>query len=588
MSIQFNLPNLETIIQENTTSQSHERGKSYHENGYVYNVINRGNLLQAKVEGSQGDDYQVSIELSPKDVKFATCTCPYDWGGWCKHIVATLYYYQSYPNNIKEKDTLKNLLDRLNNLQIKQLVIKLVNSQPNLIEEVEYQVNRIQPLTINKSSNQSIPQIDTSPICNRVRSIIKEGIRSLEDGWDEIYIDEEIVDIIQDTQEFIDKGDIKNAITILEAITQTCIENWDDAEDYGIEPDYVAEILDQFFAEAILSKELDQSDKVNLQDNLEFWQNEWSENFNVTLLALKEGWNDPDLQQKLQGKVTNLEVFNDNNINITNYNLISIRLKILQKQERYEEYLSLAKVEGETEEYLSCLISLGKINRAIDEAYTLITKMEEAYYFAKQIKEQGEFERALKIACFGFSKEGNYQEKLAHWTAELAQELGEEEIELMALLKAFNAQPSLKDYQKIKQLAQEDWLSLKEDLLDDLRSQQGWSIDTEKVKIFLQEKLIDDVIKMVDNDYYLLSTSILEEVIPFNPDWVIKKAIPQAESIMNEGKSKYYSKAVNWLEKAKKAYEQKNNSQEWKEYYQELMKIHSRKRKLVGLLKTLI
>lgn len=34
-------------------------------------------------------NYRVEINLEDKDIS-ATCTCPYDWEGYCKHIVATL------------------------------------------------------------------------------------------------------------------------------------------------------------------------------------------------------------------------------------------------------------------------------------------------------------------------------------------------------------------------------------------------------------------------------------------------------------------------------------------------------------------
>jgi uncharacterized Zn finger protein len=46
--------------------------------------------LTAEVEGSEFEPYQVSIRLHDGGVADAPCTCPYDWGGHCKHILAVL------------------------------------------------------------------------------------------------------------------------------------------------------------------------------------------------------------------------------------------------------------------------------------------------------------------------------------------------------------------------------------------------------------------------------------------------------------------------------------------------------------------
>jgi uncharacterized Zn finger protein len=40
-----------------------------------------------------------------------TCTCPYDWGDVCKHVVAVLYYLREKGlNNLKEKTGFKKQL----------------------------------------------------------------------------------------------------------------------------------------------------------------------------------------------------------------------------------------------------------------------------------------------------------------------------------------------------------------------------------------------------------------------------------------------------------------------------------------------
>ena len=43
----------------------------------------------------------------------------------------------------------------------------------------------------------------------------------------------------------------------------------------------------------------------------------------------------------------------------------------------------------------------------------------------------------------------------------------------------------------------------------------------------------------------------MDTAIATTPDWVISSACRRAESIMDEGKAKYYYKAIEWLEKVR-------------------------------------
>lgn len=68
-----------------------ERGNDYFQEGNVEFIeeIKKNNWV-ADVVGS--DDYQVEIGLTSKnEIKSCQCTCPYDLGGQCKHIVAVLF-----------------------------------------------------------------------------------------------------------------------------------------------------------------------------------------------------------------------------------------------------------------------------------------------------------------------------------------------------------------------------------------------------------------------------------------------------------------------------------------------------------------
>jgi len=71
------------------TEDSFERGLRYFKEGRVKQVDFFGDTITAVVEGTE--NYRVTIRVNG-DIE-GRCTCPYDWGGYCKHVVATLILY---------------------------------------------------------------------------------------------------------------------------------------------------------------------------------------------------------------------------------------------------------------------------------------------------------------------------------------------------------------------------------------------------------------------------------------------------------------------------------------------------------------
>ncbi|MCR5741180.1 MAG: SWIM zinc finger domain-containing protein [Gammaproteobacteria bacterium] len=71
--------------------QNIERGRQYYLNGNVYDVVTDNENISAKVKGNYSDyNVKFSISRSKEAIYDASCTCPVK--GYCKHIVATLYY----------------------------------------------------------------------------------------------------------------------------------------------------------------------------------------------------------------------------------------------------------------------------------------------------------------------------------------------------------------------------------------------------------------------------------------------------------------------------------------------------------------
>ncbi|MCH7732634.1 MAG: hypothetical protein IIB44_08990 [Candidatus Marinimicrobia bacterium] len=72
-------------IEDLATGPSLARGRSYYFENVVKEVVRRGNVYEARVQGTRL--YSVTVVESDRDYLFH-CNCPYDFGGICKHCVA--------------------------------------------------------------------------------------------------------------------------------------------------------------------------------------------------------------------------------------------------------------------------------------------------------------------------------------------------------------------------------------------------------------------------------------------------------------------------------------------------------------------
>jgi uncharacterized Zn finger protein len=586
-------PISETILKRNSTAKSFSLGEQYLDLGAVTDIIQRNQQLQADIEGSEPTPYRVTIYFNKSNITEAGCTCPYNQEGWCKHIVATLLTTIRNPGSITNRPSLEQLLDQLDHLNTQRLIKALVAENPTLIDSIDLHVTLLiaSKSKPDKTTKARRSTLDAAPFSRQVRQIIRDAIRSAEDGYEYDAIAEDLAKIIAQAQEFIAQGDSGSAIVILEAITSTCVNEWDDMTDYGLDSLTVVDLLNDAWAEAILSNDLEPEQFTQIQAQLEEWQDTLG-NFELSLLALQQGWDYPPLQRVLQGDITE-SIWAEEAPDCAEF-LSAIRLRILDRQSRHQEYLYLAQTESYITEYLLKLIELEQIETAIQAAEELISRDSEAFEFAKALQANQRLSEALAIAKLGlsYSEDPSYQYfELASWTSDLAENLGDSKTAIAARITAFKQKLSFQDYRKIEALSGKAWSKLKPDLLETLRQHKEWGTETPKVDIFLHEGLIEDAIETVRSlgSYYNLDLlhRVMESAISTHPTWVIEEGCRRAEPTMDHGKSAYYSAAVEWLQKVRLAYLQLNQPQAWGDYRESLVSQHGRKRKLMELFQKL-
>jgi uncharacterized Zn finger protein len=281
----------ETSIRRRSTSQSFERGQDYYKSGSVTSLIQRGNELSAKVEGSEFDPYRISIDFNKSGITSAFCTCPYDFEGWCKHIIATLLTCLNQPDRIEQRPKLAELLAPLTREQLQLVLHKLALEQPDWVDAIEQQIIQITPPKSAKSQKGSRHEsVDPKTIERQVERIIAR----YEGQWNDYPAIEEIEEILKKADSLIEQGDENNGLIIVGAVARAYVKDWMNLDGSSGESGIFFDPLDASLAEAIRSAELSEGDRQQWQRDIEAWQAEVdnygiNDGFAMSLAALVQG-----------------------------------------------------------------------------------------------------------------------------------------------------------------------------------------------------------------------------------------------------------------------------------------------------------
>lgn len=580
------------------------RGRDYADGGMVQQLVLRGDTLHAAVEGSQYEPYHVSIRFAGNEIVAADCTCPYDWGGWCKHIVAVLLAAQEEPQMVEARATVQDLLNGLSHEQVVALIHTLLEEQPPLVAAVESWIARqkLATLTTPPLSIPPSPQATALPPTQATTldsKTTRQEIRKALRGMSKVETAGRLVDQVQT---LLAANEGRNALILLEALTDEFIAALPDAEEryhdyydsydeddgsYGL-----LETLDAIWAEVILSIDLSDKEKQALAEQLEDWSDTVADagneaTFSIAKLALQYGWDYPPLQRVLQGEITERGAWADEAPAEAD-ELAQVRLSILERQGRTQEYLNLAEAESQLHAYVVMLAKVGRVAEAVREGIQFLQQTPEFLSLAQTLYQQNAVAEAIQVANHGLTHSQGGAHALAQWLRDLYLSQGDATHAIPVAIMALAEQPTMADYQQLQTLADDQWSQVRTEALAALRGKRTFMGDMARAEIFLSEELWDDAIQAVDGDYGSDAViMVMKRVYQQRPDWVIRRASKFAEAIMDAGKAQRYDDAVAWLAHAKQAYLAAGRNDEWRRYLEGVRATHQRKYKLINLLKRL-
>jgi uncharacterized Zn finger protein len=550
----------ESAIRSYASDQSFERGREYYQSGAIYNAVRQGNTLLAECVGT--DTYHLRIELNEDNIQFANCTCPYEFGGYCKHLVALLLNYIHKPGEFSERKSIPALLENIDKAALVTILTKLVDRNPELYTWLETSL----PIAAVKDAN-SQPKPVVSPVSEpawrkRIKNILRPGKDYYSDYESTSGVSSELDEVINSAGELLAAGDAQGVITILLALLDELSDAYEMFDDSDGELGESAEYAGELLAEAILSADLDDKERKSFERKLAPIAKNLADygienGVEIAQLAMEYGW---EKHPEYENDFT--------------FDLENAKLNVLERQGRTDEFLALCQQTGQHLRYTQKLLQLGRTDEAICAAYQL-AEPNHVLEIAKKLREANHLTEAITLSEQGLKLEGQ-KYHLAVWLAPLEETQGRLEPAIQAYLISFAEAPSLETYKNLKRLSGERWETLKPAQMNILlHSGRSEAI----VAIYLHEQQWDEAITIAEkNTYdYRLREKVADAVVAQRPEWVIRISTQEAEKLIEPTQSKYYPHAARWLAKAKQAYLQVGRKVEWQAYFTQLKTTYARR-----------
>jgi uncharacterized Zn finger protein len=593
-----NWPGLtEAGVRELARAKSYQRGQSYYEDGAVTDVVRRGDTVRAEVAGSRGQQYAITIEFDDAGVAGTDCSCPYDHGGICKHRVAVLLTCIHDPDSVHTRPSLSEQVADADRETLEEILLELAGDRPELGDRIE---TRLETSAVaNEAATDTTVSVNLTSIRQQAENALpKPGQRGHNDAYAEAQrMAGELDELLEQARLAIEAGDGETALDVLETVTEVLVTNrWPELLPHDV-PDLFETIEDlgTLFVEAVLMADLDESDRTDWEQRLRDWDTNMTfQHFmgrsvlGTAADAAMEGWDNDRVQWAMDGEFDHGEFWEDSSGRGTT-NVIDVRLRILDRQDRIDEYLNLSLAAGADLAHAEMLVEVARIEEAVEYGVDHLSNPESLLSLAKTLEGDGHTDAAFTVAEHGLTCEEYGKDTLAEWLRERAASAGEDDLALEAAIVAFEESPSVSAYEAVEELA-DDWEPIRNDLLDYLHTEKpSGRTAARAAEVFIHEEQYDDAIDLAERSGRTsVIEPVVEAVIEERSQWVISTCKSQAEPIVEQGKHNSYETAVRWLRRAGEAARAADEPGEWREYVETMREEHYQKYKLRPMLDDLL
>ncbi|MBC8248796.1 MAG: SWIM zinc finger family protein [Anaerolineales bacterium] len=563
-----NLPSLtEDDIRRLATPQSFERGERYYASGSVLDAERRGNTLVAHIQGSQYEPYRITVTLGSAGIEKTACTCPYDWGGICKHIVATLLTWVREPDSFHTLTPVDELLAGRSKEDLIALVKEMIGRQPDLARLLELPLGPDSSVPFDlaafrKQASYALSRDDAEWVARELERlqetadrylevdnltaagalyhlILDETLARFEDWWLQWDRDGDILCVLGDCAEGLDH----------------CLDRVTDLE------------TRQLWLEALLEAELED---IRL-GGVDF---AWPAGDVVLRQATDEEW--AWIEARLRREMQRARDWGRRAL----VRFLTARLEMTGRETEADAFVL---EHGTPEQRAFLLIQLSRVEEAVNIARQHFVSLPGLVKrFADALVEAGHGEAAVAY----MAEQARHERYASHyrpWLARYFEEHGDQEAALELWRRQFAEWPRFETYQELRQLAGElgTWETLRSALLKTLDPQRQASL---LLQIALEEGDVAWALEIISRPGARFSANELIRVAqaaePDHPRAALEIYRRRAErAIAARGRGSYQI-ATSHLLRGRDLYHRLGEDAAWEAYIAHLRQEHQRPRAL--------
>ncbi len=547
-------------IEERSIPQSLNRGKRYFRNGRVNDCVRRGTTLEASVQGSQYSPYHVEVECSESgEIRNTWCTCPYDWGGDCKHIIAVLLMWKEVPDRFREKKTVEGALEDRSREELKTLVELMLEREPSLRSLLDQDLPgstgesvKLQDPDTYRTEVQDILEAygghgHEHEIANLLQTLIERAERHLRSKeYGHTYgicraVADEVLDLYEMTH---DQGDLGLIVDRAEELLEECLEA---VKEY---PEPRRHVIDALFS--IIEWDIDFG-------GIGFGQESWE--------TILEHSTEEDRTRLIERIETQIAPEESDPSTWSRNALGRMLFDLYEQDDRAEEFLDVAGELGLYELLAYRLLELDRTDEAMNIADEHLTSAYRVVQFADRLLEKGKHTEAHTMVerC----ADRNDDDRLRVWLSEFEEQHGDPETAFKIERQRFRKKPKLKNYHRLCELAEqlENRDAVEEELKEELEKKERWKV---LAQIYLEEEKWDrawEYAKHVQEYTGRHSTGIREQVVreseKARPERAIEYYQQKARELIDQRGRGNYARAAEYLQQVQEIYEREENESEW-------------------------
>jgi len=461
------------------TDESFRRGVEYFREGRVHNVQLSSGKVTSVVEGNRS--YRVSVKLLHQATD-ASCTCPYDFEGYCKHIVATLLAvaedYERLAKEASEEDQrFSSILESSTEEQLKDFLRRETESDDSLkkhflIYMTGEEVNGGRSVQDYK---KGVAELYGRPSERTCDTLIDYGIRIDFSHFHDL------------AQRYVDRKRFIEAARVYQALSEVIAENMDmvDDSDGYYEGEFISALEE--FASAINSARLRHEERATY----------------IEYLFKKYVANDPDyFQESYEAALERICTSREDLeywARLLSPHVPNSILSFDRNWEKHYESTQLLLMQAYVLDKLDDQKSRAALYELLARHHLADEKLCSLY--VKRLEKDGKTEEAARVAEEGVRC---YPPQLAsdlrHFLDRFYENRNPEKYR-ENLKNIFFEEEDWQYYRRLKEISGSDWSKILKEIIEHFSSTGNGEIDdadrSTLVEIYLREKMYDDALKEV-------------------------------------------------------------------------------------------